>query len=68
MKKRTVTKVHCGRVEYNKKPHFAYPLIEWEGKTVEVRPAQGFLAVYTLKGNFICHASRLITNTFGALK
>ena len=43
MKKRTITKVHCGRVEYNKKPHFAYRLIEWEGKTVEVRPAQGFL-------------------------
>jgi len=49
-----------------KKPHFAYRLIEWEGKSVEVRPAQGFLAVYTLKGNLICHASRLITNT-GAL-
>jgi len=66
MKKRTITKVHRGRVEYNKKPHFAYRLIEWEGKAVEVRQAQDFLAVYTLKGNLICHASRLITNT-GAL-
>ena len=63
MKKRTITKVHSGRVEYNKKPHVGYRLIEWEGKTVEVRPVQGFLAVYTLKGNLICHASRLITNT-----
>ena len=64
MTKRIIKKVHCGRVEYNKKPHFAYRLIEWEA--VEVRQAQDFLAVYTLKGNLICHASRLITNT-GAL-
>lgn len=53
MTKRIIKKVHCGRVEYNKKPHFAYRLIEWEGKAVEVRQAQDFLAVYTLKGNLI---------------
>ena len=35
MKKRTITKVHCRQVEYNKKPYFAYRLIEWEGKTVK---------------------------------
>lgn len=63
MTRRIIKKVHYGRVEYNKKPHFAYRLIEWEGKAVEVRQAQDFLAVYTLKGNLICHASRLITNT-----
>ena len=66
MTKGGIKEVHCGRVECNKKPHFAYRLIEWEGKAVEVRQAQDFLAVYTLKGNLICHASRLITNT-GAL-
>lgn len=66
MTKRIIKKVHCGRVEYNKKPHFSYRLIEWEGKAFEVRQAQDFLAVYTLKDNLICHASRLITNT-GAL-
>lgn len=66
MTRRIIKKVHYGRVEYNKKPHFSYCLIEWEGKAVEVRQAQEFLAVYTLKGNLICHASRLITNT-GAL-
>ena len=66
MTRRIIKKVHRGRVEYNKKPHFSYRLIEWEGKAVEVRQAQEFLAVYTLKGNLICHASRLITNT-GAL-
>lgn len=63
MTRRIIKKVHYGRVEYNKKTHFSYRLIEWEGKAVEVRPAQDFLAVYTLKGNLICHASRLITNT-----
>lgn len=66
MTRRIIKKVHYGRVEYNKKPHFSYRLIKWEGKAVEVRQAQDFLAVYTLKGNLICHASRLITNT-GAL-
>ena len=49
MTRRIIKKVHYGRVEYNKKPHFSYRLIEWEGKAVEVRQAQDFLAVYTLK-------------------
>lgn len=68
MTKRIIKKVHCGRVEYNKKPHFSYRLIEWEGKAVEVRQAQGFLAVYSLNGNLICTASRLIQNPFGERK
>ena len=66
MKKRIIRRTQRGRIRYNKNQYFAYRLIEWDGKAVEVRQAQDFLAVYTLKGNLICHASRLITNT-GAL-
>lgn len=67
MKKRIIRRTQRGRIEYNKNQYFAYRLIEWDGKSVEVRPDRDFLAIYTLKGNFICHASNLIRNTFGAL-
>lgn len=66
MKERILRYVHQGRIGYKRNEYFSYQLIKYKGKLVEIRPKQDFLAVYTLKGNLICHASRLITNT-GAL-
>lgn len=66
MKERILRYVHHGRIGYKRNEYFSYQLIKYKGKLVEIRPKQDFLAVYTLKGNLICHASRLITNT-GAL-
>lgn len=66
MKERILRYVHHGRIGYKRNEYFTYQLIKYKGKLVEIRPKQDFLEVYTLKGNLICTASRLITNT-GAL-
>ena len=66
MKERILRYVHHGRIGYKRNEYFSYQLIKYKGKRVEIRPKQDFLEVYTLKGNLICTASRLITNT-GAL-
>ena len=66
MKERIRRYVHHWRIGYKRNEYFSYQLIKYKGKLVEIRPKQDFLEVYTLKGNLICTASRLITNT-GAL-
>lgn len=65
MKKRIVRYVHQGRIEYERRSYFSYQLIDRKRQLVEIRPKQDFLEVYSLKGRFICNASRLIQNTFG---
>lgn len=67
MKERILRYVHQGRIGYKRNEYFSYQLIKYKGNLVEIRPKQDFLEVYSLKGNLICTASRLITNTFGAL-
>lgn len=67
MKERILRYTCHGRIGHNRKMYFSYKLIKWKGKMVEIRPKQDFLEVYSLNGYLICTASRLITNTFGAL-
>lgn len=67
MKDRIIRRVHKGQIQYHRKPYFSYRLIKHEGKVFEIRPQKDFLEVYSLKGNLICTASRLIANKFGAL-
>lgn len=68
MKERILRYTHYGRIGHDRKMYFAYQLIKWKGKMVEIRPKQDFLEVYSLNGNLICTASRLIQNPFGERK